>query len=425
MEFFFHMKISELYKIFIAHPNITTDTRNIKENSIFIALKGARFNGNQYAEKAIKIGCKYAIIDDKDYQINSKYILVKDSLECLQNLAKYHRKKLTIPIIAITGTNGKTTSKELISCTLASKFKTAATQGNLNNHIGVPLTVLAITKKHEIAIIEMGANHEKEISLLCKIAQPNYGIITNIGKAHLEGFKNLEGIKRAKKELYDYIYNNNGKIFINQDDLILNKISENINSISYGRSGEINGSIKNRFPYLSVLYNDIEITTKLIGNYQFYNVMLAICVAKYFNVGIKDIKLKISKYKPDNNRSQIIETSSNTLILDAYNANPTSMKEMLESFNLMRNKNKICILGDMGELGEFSKKEHLKIVELIKKFKIKTFFIGKEFMNIENVNTYFNIDEFKKYLDKNPIKKSTILIKGSRSMTLERLKAKL
>ena len=425
MEFFFHMKTPELYKVFIAHPNITTDSRNIKKNSIFIALKGDNFNGNKYAQQAIDNGCKYAVIDNESYQLNNKYLLVKDGLQCLQDLAKYHREQLTIPIIAITGTNGKTTSKELIRRSLSSKFKTAATKGNFNNHIGVPLTLLEITKNHQIAIIEMGANHEKEINLLCEIAQPNYGIITNIGKAHLEGFKNLEGVKRAKQELYDYIHNNNGKIFINRDDLILNEISKKINSISYGKLGDINGSIKTRSPYISILYNDIEISTKLIGDYQFYNIMLAICVANYFNISIEDIRYKISTYKPDNNRSQVIEKNSNTLILDAYNANPSSMREMLESFFSMQNKNKICILGEMGELGEFSRNEHLNIVELVKKLKIKTFFIGQEFMNIKKENTYLSIADFNKYLNKHPIKKSTILIKGSRSMTLEKLTDKL
>jgi len=415
------MKISKLYKYFIKFPNITTDSRNIKSNSIFFALKGKNFNGNEYANQAIDKGCEYAIIDDKRFQLDSRFLLVDDVLECLQELAQYHREQLIIPIIAITGTNGKTTSKELIKCCLSSKFRTASTTGNYNNHIGVPLTILEITKDHQIAIIEMGANHEKEIDFLCKIAQPNYGIITNIGKAHLEGFKNIDGVKRAKKELYDYIHKKNGKIFINHDDNILQDISKNIDSISYGKNGDTKGEIHEGLIFMNVLYDTHVIRTNLIGNYQFYNIMLAICVAKHFKIYTKEIANALSIYKPENNRSQVIDSGKNTIILDAYNANPSSMKEMLESFSKIEYPNKLCILGDMAELGKSSKNEHAIIVQLINKLNISTYFIGKEFKKLKIENTFSDINEFRNYLSISPITESTILIKGSRSVALEKI----
>ena len=421
MEFFFHMKITELYKIYLNYPIISTDSRNIKKDSIFISLKGDNFNGNKYAEQAIKNGSKYAIIDDISFKKNKDYIVVKDVLICLQDLAKHHRDQLSIPVIAITGTNGKTTSKELINSCLSIELETAATKGNFNNHIGVPLTILEINKNHQIAIIEMGANHEREISFLCEIAKPNYGIITNIGKAHLEGFKDIEGVRKTKKELYDYIYKENGKIFINNNDNILNDIATNINSISYGKKGDTNGVLKNSNPFISVLYNKIEISTNLIGEFQFENVMLAICVANYFKIDKKNIEKAISEYRPDNNRSQVIQTATNTVILDAYNANPSSMQKMIESFSKIKEQNKVCILGEMGELGKFSKKEHLNIIELVKELNLSTFYIGKEFVNLKKSNSFLTVEHFNKHVEKNSIKNSIILLKGSRSVALEKV----
>lgn len=415
------MKITELYKIYLNHPIISTDSRNIKKDSIFISLKGDNFNGNKYAEQAIKNGSKYAIIDDSSFKKNNNYLLVKDGLKCLQDLAKYHRDQLSIPIIAITGTNGKTTSKELINSCLSTELKTVATKGNFNNHIGVPLTILGIKKEHQIAIIEMGANHEKEISFLCEIAKPNYGTITNIGRAHLEGFKDIKGVKKTKKELYDYIYKENGKIFINNNDNVLNDISKNINSISYGQKGSTTGAIKCSNPFISVLYNEIEISTNLIGEYQFENIMLAICVANYFKIDKRNIKKAISEYRPDNNRSQVIQTTTNTVILDAYNANPSSMEKMIESFSKIKEQNKVCILGEMGELGKFSKKEHVSIIDLVKNLNLTTFFIGKEFVNLKQSNSFLTVEHFNQYIEKNSIKNSTILLKGSRSVALEKV----
>ena len=421
MEFFFDMNISKLYNIFKEYPAISTDSRNIKKDSIFFALKGENFNGNKFAEEALKSGCKYAVIDEKEYEINENYILVNNALKTLQQLASFHRDNINIPIIAITGTNGKTTSKELITSCLSSELETAYTKGNYNNHIGVPLTLLEINKKHEIGIIEMGANHKNEINFLCEIAKPSYGIITNIGKAHLEGFKNFEGVKSTKKELYDFIKKNNGVIFINNDDKTLNEISKNIKSITYGKNGDIIGEEVTSSVYTEVLFNKIKINSNLIGSYQFYNIMLAIAVAQHFSIKEKNIIKSLESYYPKNNRSQVVQSKSNLIILDAYNANPSSMNEMINSFYKIKKDSKVCILGDMGELGIFSKDEHEEIIKLNKKLSLKTFYIGSEFRKLTKKNSFIDFQEFKNYLKDFPITNSTILIKGSRSQKLENI----
>ena len=415
------MNISKLYNIFKEYPSISTDSRNIKKDSIFFALKGENFNGNKFAEESLKSGCKYAVIDEKEYKINENYILVNNALKTLQQLASLHRDNIKIPIIAITGTNGKTTSKELISSCLSSELETAYTKGNYNNHIGVPLTLLEINKKHEIGIIEMGANHKNEINFLCEIAKPSYGIITNIGKAHLEGFKNFEGVKSTKKELYDFIKKNNGVIFINNDDKTLNEISKNIKSITYGKNGDIIGEEVTSSVYTEVLFNKIKINSNLIGSYQFYNIMLAIAVAQHFSIKEKNIIKSLESYYPKNNRSQVIQSESNLIILDAYNANPSSMNEMINSFYKIKKESKVCILGDMGELGIFSKNEHEEIIKLNKKLNLKTFYIGSEFKKLTKKNSFIDFQEFKNYLKDFPITNSTILIKGSRSQKLENI----
>ena len=421
MEFFFDMNISKLYNIFKEYPSISTDSRNIKTDSIFFALKGENFNGNKFAKEALKSGCKYAVIDEKEYEINENYILVNNALKTLQQLASFHRDNINIPIIAITGTNGKTTSKELITSCLSSELETAYTKGNYNNHIGVPLTLLEINKKHEIGIIEMGANHKNEINFLCEIAKPSYGIITNIGKAHLEGFKNFEGVKSTKKELYDFIKKNNGVIFINNDDKTLNEISKNIKSITYGKNGDIIGKEVTSSVYTEVLFNKIKINSNLIGSYQFYNIMLAIAVAQHFSINEKNIIKSLESYYPKNNRSQVVQSKSNLIILDAYNANPSSMNEMINSFYKIKKDGKVCILGDMGELGIFSKNEHEEIIKLNKKLNLKTFYIGSEFRKLTKKNSFIDFQEFKNYLKDFPITNSTILIKGSRSQKLENI----
>ena len=421
MKFFFSMKISELHKIFLKFPKVTTDSRNVFKNSLFFALKGENFNGNEYATDAIKKGCKYAIIDEEKYNLNEKYILVDNVLETLQQLAVYHRETLNIPIIGITGSNGKTTSKELITACLSTELNTAYTKGNYNNHIGVPLTLLEINYDHEIAIIEMGANHQGEIQFLSEIAKPNFGVITNIGKAHLEGFKDFEGVKKTKKELYDYIKKVNGLVFLNSDDDILNEISKELDLVKYGKSGDVFGSLIDSSVFCEVIYEKTIIKSQLIGDYQFYNIMLAIAIAKHFKVQDKSIFKAIKEYKPKNNRSQIINTNDNLIILDAYNANPSSMNNMILSFNKIKKENKICVLGDMGELGKFSEKEHIDIIKLMQKLKIPTFYVGTEFCKVIKNDSFKSTEEFKEYLESEPIKNSTVLIKGSRSQKLEKL----
>ncbi len=427
--------IEKIYQLYTNNPVISTDTRNIIKNSIFFALKGDSFNGNKFAGEALEKGCAYAIIDEKEYKKDNRCILVENVLQTLQNLAKHHRKQLNIPIIGITGTNGKTTTKELIRTVLSKKYKTFATAGNFNNHIGVPLSILSINKEIEMAVIEMGANHPGEIKELCQISDPDYGIITNIGKAHLEGFGSFEGVINTKKELYDHLSKKNGNIFINTDNEILNKISNSLNKITYGSSinNDIIGEQINSDTYISFRWksknnnaklNDKEfITTQIIGAYNFENILAAVCIGNYFNVDEKHINDAISSYKSDNNRSQLIN-SSNTIILDAYNANPTSMTASISSFMDINCKTKYFILGDMLELGEYSEDEHKKIIRLLKDNNVKNaVLIGNNFHKLKNNDFIFfnNVDECKAWLINNPIEKACILIKGSRGIKLEKL----
>ena len=378
------MEISELYKIYKSKSSICTDTRKIKKGGLFFALKGENFNGNLFAAKAISDGCSFAIIDEKKIAKNDKFILVKNVLETLQNLARHHRKQLSIPIIGITGTNGKTTSKELIHAVLKSELNSYATKGNLNNHIGVPLSILEITKEHEIAIIEMGANHEKEIEFLCEIAKPTHGVITNIGSAHLEGFKDHQGVINAKNELFNFIKKNNGVLFVNDDDNLLLNLSEKIERITYGNNGFCKGFITKNTPFLNIKVSNTEINSQLIGEYQFSNIMLAVCIGNKFNIKDSNIKKAIQNYTPKNNRSEILKTKDNLLILDAYNANPSSMKAMITSFSKQDYTNKLCILGDMLELGEYTIKEHSAILDLIDILNLEIILIGKEFSKIKS-----------------------------------------
>jgi UDP-N-acetylmuramoyl-tripeptide--D-alanyl-D-alanine ligase len=418
------MDISELYKIYKSKSIICTDTRKIEKGGLFFALKGESFNGNLFAAKAISDGCSFAIIDEKKIATNDKFILVKNVLETLQNLARHHRKQLSIPIIGITGTNGKTTSKELIHAVLKSELNSYATKGNLNNHIGVPLSILKITKEHEIAIIEMGANHEKEIEFLCEIAKPTHGVITNIGSAHLEGFKNHQGVINAKNELFNFIKKNNGLLFVNADDNLLLNLSEKIERITYGNNGFCKGFITKNTPYLSIKFSHTEINSQLIGDYQFSNIMLAVCIGNKFNITDSNIKKAIENYTPKNNRSEILKTKDNLLILDAYNANPSSMKAMITSFSKQDYTNKLCILGDMLELGEYTIKEHSAILDLIDTLNLEIILIGKEFSKISK-EAFKDRNAFEIFLKSNPIKNKTILLKGSRGIGLEKLQAML
>ncbi len=423
--------IIELYKLFTEFPKVSTDTRNEIKNSIFFALKGENFNGNEFAETAIKNGAAYAIIDEEKIKINDKYILVDDVLKTLQELAKYHREHFNISVIGITGSNGKTTTKELINAVLSKKYNIIATSGNLNNHIGVPLTILSLTKKTEIAVVEMGANHIGEISELCKIAKPNFGIITNIGKAHLEGFGSIEGIIKAKTELYNYIRSVNGKLFVNIDNLLLNQLSDKIHRVTYGTASNVECLIKllEANPFVRLEWNMAEkqyiINSKLIGSYNFENIQAAICIGNYFKVEPGKIIDAIENYEPENNRSQIIESLKNKIILDAYNANPDSMKVSINNFAEMPFKNKILIIGDMHELGTQSVEEHQNVLNIIGNHNYsKVLLIGEEFSSVnsnKNWNTFKTTKEAFEWLKNNPVENASILIKASRLMKLEQL----
>lgn len=425
------MCIEELYHLFISvNQRVSTDTRNILSNSIFFALKGENFNGNTFAEEAISKGAKYSVVDEIGYKTSENIILVDNVLKCLQDLALFHRKKLTIPIIGITGSNGKTTTKELILKVLSEKFKTASTKGNLNNHIGVPLTVLSILPEHQIAIVEMGANHPNEIDFLCRIAQPTYGIITNIGKAHLEGFGNIEGVIKTKTELYRFLKEVDGKVFINANDELLNTHAKELEKISYGTNSEAycTGKIIEDFPFLKIEWRHNGVSniakTNLYGTYNFPNIMAAICIGIYFNVEDTQINKALERYVPNNNRSQIIEKNDHTIILDAYNANPSSMREAIISFSKLKTKNKLCILGDMLELGKESISEHQNIVQLLQEVGLNNAVLVGNIFSSVNTMPYLHFKDYKEagtYLSGLNSKKLSILIKGSRGIKLENI----
>ncbi|MCO7186287.1 UDP-N-acetylmuramoyl-tripeptide--D-alanyl-D-alanine ligase [Tenacibaculum sp. XPcli2-G] len=415
------MKIEELYSLYITHGLVDTDTRTIRKNTLFFALKGENFNGNKFAEEAITNGARYAIIDEADYKTSEKLILVDNVLETLQKLANHHRNQLGIPVIALTGSNGKTTTKELINSVLSKKYKTTATLGNLNNHIGVPLTLLSMNKNTEVGIVEMGANHAKEIEFLSEIANPDYGYITNFGSAHLEGFGSLEGVVKAKSELYDYLRAKNKKVFVNPNDEKQIAKTKDIESITFDESIKFIEAN----PFVKLSYNNTEILSNLIGAYNFANISAAITIGNYFNVTTELIKEAIESYVPSNNRSQVINTKTNRIILDAYNANPTSMKAALESFSKLQANNKTIILGDMFELGKYSSNEHQSIVNFIKELNLdEAFLIGENFYKTTTKYKRFNgFYEFEEYIKNNQIESSTILVKGSRGMALERVVA--
>jgi len=410
------MELSSIYKHFQKSNGITTDTRKIIKNCIFFALKGEKFNGNKFAKKAIDSGASFAIIDEKEFETNERTILVKDVLTTLQNLANFHRRELNKPIIAITGSNGKTTTKELINVVLSKKFNTKATIGNLNNHIGVPLTLLSFTEKTDIGIVEMGANHLKEIELLASIIEPNFGYITNFGKAHLEGFGGLEGVIEGKSELYNYLKSNNQKAFINIKDSKQVELSSELDSIIFGNKT----ILKHIDPFLVIYYEGLEIRTNLIGEYNFSNINAAIAIGEYFNINSTDIKEALESYVPTNNRSQITEKGNSKIILDAYNANPSSMKAALENFEKITATNKIIVLGDMFELGETSNQEHQIILEQAEMINTKEIhLIGEHFSSTKasKAKLYSTFEAFK--ISFIPTE-ATYLIKGSRGMALEK-----
>jgi len=429
------MSIEQLYELFIkAGQLVSTDTRKLIPGSIFFSLKGANFNANEFAAKAIAQGCSYAVVDDEKYCVSEQFVLVPDVLTALQGLARFHRNKHSIPFLAITGSNGKTTNKELINAVLSKKYKVLATQGNLNNHIGVPLTLLRITNEHQFAIIEMGANHQKEIEALCAIADPDFGLITNIGKAHLEGFGGIEGVKKGKGELYTHLKAKSAKAFVNGDDDVLIEMAFNNDKITYGckKLYDVIGKDFSNNETVSFKYTsrygekDFKklpmISTQITGVYNFVNCLAAACVGEFFKVSENDIKTALEEYVPDMNRSQLVKTKCNTIILDAYNANPESMKAAIDNFGKYPAEKKLTLLGDMFELGEFSSREHEKIIELLDNNHLdNVILVGAQFKNVAQTKyiTFDTTEACKEHLRKQLLSGYTILIKGSRGMKME------
>ena len=429
--------LEQLYNLFLHSDGITTDSRVKEKNKIFFALKGKNFNGNLFAGNALQNGCSLAIVDDPSFVKGESYILVDNTLKCLQELANMHRRHTHIPLLGLTGSNGKTTTKELISSVLSRKYKVLSTQGNLNNHIGVPLTILGI-KNHEFAVIEMGANHPGEINELCNIALPDFGIITNIGKAHLEGFGSLSAVKKAKDELFDHLNNHKGTIFVNYGNPVLKEIAERttLSKVIYGEDansvcrGQITENKLRIKPVISWDWKQKKgttaIQTQLTGNYNLENLLAAFTAGLYFDVEERDIIQAIEGYIPANNRSQLLNTSgNNTLILDAYNANPTSMNQALIHFASQKGIHKTVILGDMLELGDYATEEHETIISILRDNKnIKVFLVGHEFKKANKSNDFISFPDTSSliaHLQKNPILNNLILIKGSRGMQLERV----
>lgn len=422
------MTIQKIHNLYLTCNTISIDTRKIEQNSFFVAIKGERFDANTFAKEALEKGASYVVIDNSDYYIDERTILVENCLETLQELAKFHRKYLNLPIIALTGSNGKTTTKELVNVVLSKKYNVKATVGNLNNHIGVPLTLLSFTKETEIGIVEMGANHQKEIEFLCEIAQPDYGYITNFGKAHLEGFGGAEGVIQGKSEMYSYLKANSKMAFVNLDDAVQDNKTLDIKRYTYSQiSDKADVLIKNvtANPFVSINVLGVEINSNLIGFYNANNINAAITIGNYFKVEANGCKSAIEGYIPDNNRSQLMVKGSNEIILDAYNANPSSMKVALENFMQLDKSNKTIVIGDMYELGEESLFEHKAIVDFLSNNDdIDCHFVGKDFfanaIQKENFKFYSSFEDFILYLKSVKWENKTILIKGSRGMALER-----
>lgn len=423
-----------LYDYYQENPVISTDTRNIIPGCIFFALKGDLFNANEFASQAIEKGAAYAVVDEEKYATNSQCLLVEDVLSTLQDLARHHRKQLNIPVIGLTGSNGKTTSKELVNAVLAERYKTFATFGNLNNHIGVPLSILSITDEVQVAVIEMGANHQKEIELLCTIAQPTHGIITNVGMAHLDGFGGFEGVKKGKAELYTYLKETHGYTFINRDNPHLLEMSTaaGLNKLIYygtENGNTIKGTLKSSDPFIEVDWNNHEVSsavkTNLTGSYNFENILAAICIGDFFDMSPEEINTGLSNYQPKNNRSQLTKTEKNTVICDFYNANPSSMTAALNNIAVLSADKKTAILGDMFELGPESAGQHEIIAKQAAESSLdQIIFIGKDFFHHKNdvKGIFFETpDEAAIFLQENPVEDHLVLLKGSRGMQLERL----
>jgi len=423
------MHITDIYQIYRKNPAICTDSRKCLPGALFFALKGDAFDGNLFAEKALQAGCSYAVVDNPAVVVDNRYLLIDNVLQTLQQLAAYHRQLLQTPVIGITGSNGKTTTKELLAAVLSTKYNLLHTSGNLNNHIGVPLTLLRLTPDHEMAIIEMGANHAGEIRELSQIAQPDYGIITNVGLAHLEGFGSLEGVVRAKGELYDYLRQTDGKVFIHNENMYLQSIAEELQQITYGESKDafVSGRVVSSSPVLCFEWENAglchSVSTNLAGDYNLMNMLAAITAGVYFDVPTLDINRAISEYMPTNNRSQWKKTLHNNLLIDAYNANPSSMQAALANYASLTAHPKVVILGDMLELGAESLQLHTEIVEKLSLYGFdKVFLCGEQFSAIGSVYPCFpDIEELNSYLSANPLQGYHILIKGSHSIHLKNI----
>ena len=420
--------IEKIYELYKKAYTVTTDSRTISKDCVFVALKGEHFDGNDFALKVAEEGVAACVIADrKDLPKHDGLFVVEDSLKCLQELAHFHRRKLGTPIIGITGTNGKTTTKELISAVLSKKYSIIFTQGNFNNQLGVPLTLLRIKPDTELAVVEMGASHPGDIDELTGIGEPNYGIITNIGRAHLEGFGGFDGVIKTKNEMYQYIAAHNGLLFVNKDNELLMGLADNINKVTYGTGddADIKGRMLSANPYLSVEWNGKKIDTQLVGDYNFENVMAAICIGTYFKVAENDIAEALSSYCPTNNRSQVIETGKNRVVMDAYNANPTSMSFSIKNFKNICKNDCLLVLGDMRELGKESEQEHENILKLLEELQFKNvYLVGPEFSNVAKDYDYLkfeNVDELIKNLKNNPISGKDVLVKGSNSIHLNKI----
>ncbi len=427
-------QIETIHKAFLLCNGVATDSRNYSKEAMFFALKGERFNGNKYVKEVLAGGASFAVADDVTLKDTKDVFVVSDVLKTLQELALYHRRYLGLPIIAITGTNGKTTTKELVSEVLSKKYKVKATSGNFNNHIGVPLTLLSMDKDVELGVVEMGANHVGEIGFLCGIAEPNYGLITNVGKAHLEGFGSFEGVKTAKGELYSYLKKVDGKVFINSDNEHLMKMAKGLGTlVQYGiSSGELKGKVMHNNPCIAIQwikdgYGCNNLQTNLIGEYNLENILSAICIGIEFGVLPDDVNKALEEYQPTNNRSQFIKSGANRIIMDAYNANPSSMQVALENFSKVEGSNKVVILGGMKELGDDSFLEHQKLINTLSRMKFQmALLVGDEFKGLmpkKDMMTecYANSEEVIEHLKSNPLSNAYILIKGSRSNQLEQL----